>query len=334
MNAPSPPKIPLAVFLKAIFIAEKPQLQEAYVALAIALSNSIKVIGIAFIVVAVWLKPTPNLRTASYLFAAIVIATIFQERARLNRYVALGLSIIAMRTPSKFSKRAISWYVNMVGGFGNFLAFLPVLAAATITLLLTVFLWHVNPIYIRRLHGFKYFETYLGLLGVTLTFPAITIAINIWKQTSSEQRLIAQAASLRDAYFELADKLETSSGNGTPGTIAMKGLAETLNDGITMPSAFDLARFEQWIQTFVKTPEVKSAKPWMLLGLRSIRAPIQQMALWRGAVSSSVNFAVYSAMVCLGLILAGPDAEHIYGVLAAVVVVAVTLRATVRLITD
>lgn len=188
-----------------------------------------------------------------------------------------------------------------------------------------------HPIHVRALHGFRYAEAYLAIFAAALAFPAITIAISIWKQSSSEARLIAQAASLRDYYLNLAERLEGDSKIETSGTISLKGIGETFNDAV-FSLQIDQPRLMTWTQSLIREPEMSAVWPSALISVQSIMIPFRQAAIWRLAIASAINFAIFAAVTNLTLAIVGTKAENVYGIVVAIATLCIALRATVRFV--
>ena len=325
----------LRLLLAGILLLERQRLVEFRDTSLQAIARSILIIGSLFILCAIIFRFPADDHTALMLAISLVLFCGWSVRVHIRYYLTLAVSFCLMPFPPAIKTRAMSWYTNVVSGIDLFWHFAPVLFAAGVTTVLACSIASKFPLSVALLDNFSYPVFYIAVMTVSLTFPAMTIAINVWKQSAVESRLIAQAGRLRDEYFKIADALETAGGE-TSGTISMKGIAETLNDAIYNTAVFDIARLEQWVQSLIQTPEVKSPllKPWLLIGTTSIKEPFVRMKVWQSAIAGAVNYAVYAAFTCIGLIVSSKSAENVYGLMFSIAVLAISLRATIRLVAE
>jgi hypothetical protein len=291
--------------------------------------------GTLYIIYLILVQPHNPYSTAPWLFALACLAWLWQVRNHADYYIAASMILLIQVLPPSGRPRATSWFINVKSGFTLLADFTPVIVAAALTCGLAWLLGEKYPLHMAHPIGIHYMETYLAIAGASLTFPALTIAINIWKQSTAEARLVTQATSLRDYLFRLADDLEGSPRKETPGTISLKGAAETLNDIIFSPANFDKPRLNQWLMSVLSHREVLAAiRPSALTGMRSIEAPILQMSIWRTTIASAINFAVYAGLTNVLLEISGSRTANAYGAAIAVAVFCIALRATVRLTAD
>lgn len=176
----------------------------------------------------------------------------------------------------------------------------------------------------------SYTAIYLAEFGGILSFTAITIAISIWKQSATEGRLLLQGTNLRDDLLQAVDQYEGQTGEDHA-SIAVKGLAETLNEALFAPSAFDEPRYDRWRNDVFRHP-LPTLKPITLVATLQVKVPFVNMIVWRKAVWGALHFAVYAALTNLALAMIGDASATWFALLVSIASVVIGLRATLRLV--